>query len=655
MSTKQFSRREFLKVAASGATAAIVCTALPSALPKVRAQGTTYKEAPSLAQLVAEGKLPPVNERLPRNPRVMPVRESIGQYGGKIRRAYRGLADRWSPAKFVDEMDVEWQANDDGTLEIVPNFCSAWSMNDDATEVTFTLRDGLRWSDGEVLDTDDVKFWYEQMYRGPIGPGRAIGAISIQGQYAELEVVDKLTFRFKFPKPNPLFIPRTARFGYAMPMGPTFAMPEHYLSKFLPDTVDKAMLDAKLKEYGVTEWKELFGVDGLARGPLTFWWQNADLPVMTAWTAVVTPPAEFVQARRNPYYHAVDPDNQQLPYVDEVEHRLFESQDVFDLWVVQGLLDSEDAFHLATANFTLYKENEAGGGYKIHPWPGTRTTSLFFNLNVRDEVLRNLFNTPTFREALSLAINRQEISDLVYSGLLVPRQTSPVRSSPWYDAEWETKWAAYDPDRANQLLDELGLTRGANGIRMRPDGKPLFINLMSRWTTGTPIADEMTLVEKYWEAIGVDINQDIVERSLFEQRQSNADHEIAEWEFDSGLDFTILGDHLVAHVLWCATYRNFRLGLEGVKEEPPADHPIRELWRLYDAAAAEGNEEKRRALFVEFLNVHKAAPYIIGTVGEGPELYLSKSKLRNFAPTLPSDEVTRHVSLALPPQFYFEQ
>jgi peptide/nickel transport system substrate-binding protein len=250
------SRRQFLQMMASGTTAAIVASVTPLAS---FAQGDMmYNEAPMLADLVAAGSLPPVAERLPKNPRVVTPTEEIGQYGGTLRRALKGISDRWGPTKLNEEMAIEWDIPDPDTVNVVANYISEWTQNDDASEYTFTLRDGLKWSDGHPFTTDDVQFWYDEFYMGEIEGQEA--TITIGGVPMELEVIDELTYKVSFPTPNPLLPLVIAKITLGSWAGPTMAAPKHYLSQFIPHlTDDQSKIDAAIEKEGVETWQQLMG------------------------------------------------------------------------------------------------------------------------------------------------------------------------------------------------------------------------------------------------------------------------------------------------------------------------------------------------------------------------------------------------------------
>jgi peptide/nickel transport system substrate-binding protein len=209
MSNKGLSRRDFLKATAAAAAAAVTARAVPlaSAAP---ARQATYNEAPMLAELVAAGQLPPVDQRLPVNPRVITPTHEVGQYGGVLRRAFKGLSDRWGPVKLSEEGAIQWDAPDPENPTLVVNYISEWSQNEDATQYTFKLREGLKWSDGMPFTTADIQFYFDkiyvpQMYTRPGGLNVGLTGEGDAG-IVQLEVLDELTWRLTFSVPNPLFI-----------------------------------------------------------------------------------------------------------------------------------------------------------------------------------------------------------------------------------------------------------------------------------------------------------------------------------------------------------------------------------------------------------------------------------------------------------------
>jgi peptide/nickel transport system substrate-binding protein len=624
-----------------------------------------YKEAPMLADLVAAGSLPPVDERLPSNPRVITPYSETGEYGGTWRRAFKGLSDRWGPTKLNEEMAIEWDAPDPETTNLVPNFISEWSQNDNATEFTFTLRDGLKWSDGVPLTTEDVQFWYDEFF--------LTGLINQQPFYIsadqamQLEVIDPLTWKVIFASPNPLLPIFIAKSTGGMTAGPTMASPKHYLYKYIEHlTDDPSLIEAALQANGKTTWQELHyeTAPGDGRGVISFWFFNPELPIVNAWKAENTPLEDPYLMVRNPYYHAVDTEGNQLPYIDRVSHALFEDIQTLNLWIAQGLIDMQNR-HLSAQDFTFFKENEEAGGYHVLLWKAASTHAFFPNVSYQaDPVLREIFDTADFREALSIAINRDEINDLIFNGVMEPRQVSPVSGSPEFDPEFETRWAEYDPDRANELLDGLGFTeRDGDGFRKRADGKTLAFTIT--WTesgfAGPP--DEIQLVIDYWQAIGLKVSQEVVERSLYNTRCDGGDIQVGNWFADRNsvvkADPTrYLG--IVNDGPWAPLYAHWEAAQRTpdpstytfARVEPPPNHPVSQIHALWEQVQVEPDEATRNALFKQMLDIHKAHPYMIGTVGEDPQPVVVKDNFFNVGGGFISDDTLRNVGLLKPVQFF---
>ncbi len=332
----QMDRRTFLKLSAAAAAASTLPINLLSAAAAPAGQTASFQEAPMLAEMVTAGTLPPVADRLPANPRVVPVAEEIGQYGGTWRRAYKGMSDGQGPVKIVYTFGLQFFAPDPDNIEIVPGLFDEWSQNEDATEFTFHLREGLKWSDGEAFDTEDVQFWYDWYYQGELGPSYSL--LTINDTPMELEIVDAQTFTVRFPESNPLLPYRLSTDATEGSRGgPTFGAPAHYLSQFIPDFGDQAMIDEALAANQLATWQQLFGDGGNRQGPIAWWFTNPNLPVVTPWMMETPPPLnEPIVMVRNPYYYSVDEAGNQLPYIDRISHKLFEDNSVFDLWVVQG-------------------------------------------------------------------------------------------------------------------------------------------------------------------------------------------------------------------------------------------------------------------------------------------------------------------------------
>jgi peptide/nickel transport system substrate-binding protein len=313
---------------------------------------------------------------------------------------------------------------------------------------------------------------------------------------------------------------------------------------------------------------------------------------------------------------------------------------------------------MSAGSYTFYKENEKKGNYRVMRWRAASTDAYFPNINAPDKELAKLFDTPDFRQALSVAINRAEVNELVWNGLGTPRQASPVKGSPEYDAELEKKWAEYDPKKANELLDKLGLTKGPDGIRKRPDGKPLEVTITHTSNPGDRTLDAHELVKKYWTAVGVKTNTRYAERTLYEQLVRNGDIEVGYWGFDRASVVKADPGRWLGTINdgpWAPTYGHWYLQAAWKKEEPPADHKIRQIWKLWEQTQLEPDEAKRNALFQQLLAIHKEHPYAIGVVGEKVAPMIVSNAFRNVLDGFIADDTLRDSGLINPQQFFIKK
>ncbi len=654
------------KVGATAQTAATplavsqqVATPVPAAAPG------KYKEAPELAQLVKDGKLPPVEQRLPVNPRVLKPLEETGQYGGVWRRGFRGLSDYLGIGKLMEERLIEWDAPDPNTIRVVPNAVEKWDQTRDATEFTFYLRKGLKWSDGVEVTTDDVKFWWEdiQLNKDLVPAPSLLVRQKVGNDYklATLTIVDKYTWKVKYPAPNPLLPIWIAKnggnSGHQNVVFPGFIAPTHYLKKFLPKYAGKEDLDKLAQDQKLQSWVDLWGKGGVMDGPIGTFMINSDQPVLTAWKPEKMLPNDPIRIVRNPYYWQVDEQGNQLPYIDAVEHSFYENAEVFKLWIAQGKIDCQNR-GVDVGSYTFFKENESKGDYRVLNWRQASTETYFPNMNCPDPVLAELFGKPQFREALNLAVNRKEINDVVFNGLFKPRQYSPVNGSPEYDEGMEQRWTQYDPKRANEVLDQLGLKKGPDGVRLRPDGQPLELTIEHSTAPGSAINDMHELVRRSWTAIGVNTSVKGVDRALYMEHVRGGEIEVGFWGWDRASVNKADPGRWLATVNdgpWAPTWGHWYEQQPWKKEEPPQGHWIRKIWDLWENVRTEPDEVKGQALFMDIIKIHREAPVAVGVVGENVSPWIVKNNFRNVKAGYINDDTLRDYGLVNPAQFFFKR
>jgi peptide/nickel transport system substrate-binding protein len=647
---------------AAGAAPTLAVSNATSTPAAQAAAPTKFKESPALADMVKAGKLPPIEQRLPSNPRILKPRGDVGVYGGVWHRAYQGLSDRVGPTKLNEQMPMMWDAPDPNTIRLIANWVEKWDQNADATEYTFYMRKGIKWSDGTEVTTDDTSFWWNDMaLNKDIAPAQTYSIRQRVGsdyKVGTLTVVDKYTFKVNYVQPYPL-LPTLLAKSNGIGVGQTaFLAPSKYLKQFhpkyaTPDALAKAAADKK-----VSTWQDLWGNAGaVAEGPIAFWFLNPDLPVIQPWKIVNPTPADPVVMERNPYFWYVDTDGNQLPYIDRVEHAFINNPDVLNLRIAGGQIDMQYR-NVSLGSYTFLKENEAKGNYKVQKWRSASTDSFFPNINTPDKVLGKLFDTADFRHALSIAIDRKSINELVWNGLGKPRQASPIPGSPEYDPDLEKVWTEYDVKTANDLLDKLGLTKNADGTRKRPDGQTLGVTIEHQNLPGSPDEDAVIRVQTYWNAIGVKTNVKSVQRALYQEHVNNGDIQIGQWGFDRCSVVKADPGRWIATIPdgpWAPTYGNFYLQNTLKKDEPPQDHPIRKMWALWDQTQVEPDEVKRNALFQQLLGIHKQAPYAIGVVGEKVQPVIVSNSFHNMPDGYIADDTLRDYGLVNPSQFFIKK
>ncbi|RIK55535.1 MAG: hypothetical protein DCC57_05245 [Chloroflexi bacterium] len=633
----------------------------PAAEAPAAAGDTSDKEAPMLAEMVAAGSLPPVEERLPANPMVVEVVESLGQYGGTWHSGLRGGQDNaWLTRILGYDYLVRW--NVDWT-DVIPNLAESFEVNDDATEYTFRLREGTKWSDGEPFTADDILFWYEDVFVNdeyealhPIG-----NMWMANDEPVRVEKVDDTTVKFVFAAPNGLFLQRLATPDGA---GPT-RHPKHYCSQFHPK-YNQDNLDQLIKDNNATDWVNLYDLKcgGVPGTPYDALWYNADLPTLYAWD-ITTPyggTSTQVVADRNPYYWKVDPEGRQLPYIDQLVAEIGEDVEVLVLRALNGEIDMQDR-HIATlANKAVFADNMEAGGYHFFETIPSSMNSVIIALNLthKDPVKREIFQNKDFRIALSHAINRQEIIDVVYVGQGEPWQLAPRPTSPFYNETLAKQYTEYDPDLANEILDGIFPEKNAQGIRLGPDGNPITFDVELDATQAERI-DTLELIKGYWEAVGIQINVKAEDRSLMYTRKDGNEHDAAVWGGDGGLDvileprwyFPFSGESLYAEA-WQSWFNNpTGEGALTAPEEPPA--PVKEQMDLYNQIKATGDAAQQAELMTRILEIAQEQFYAIGISLPVPGYGIVKNNFHNVPSPHPGSWLYPNPGPANPQQFWIEQ
>jgi peptide/nickel transport system substrate-binding protein len=550
----------------------------------------------------------------------------------------------------MEERVLKWTADENGGAVLTPGYIESYTVNEDSTAFTFTLLEGLKWSDGVPVTTEDVKFWYEDIFLNPAIVPNIDATFAPGGKPMEVEIVDERTFTVKFGQPYVYFLQILAKDSTGEPSldRPSFLFPKHYLSQFNNKYASEAELAAAATQFNVAGWIDLWG----SKGAATAWWLNPDLPVLTAWKIETPPPADTVVMVRNPYYYAVDQEGNQLPYIDRIEHRLFQDPETLNLMIAQGELDMQDR-HLSLANYTFYKENEERGGYHIVTWKDTNIWSLVPNLTTKDEVLKGLFENQDVRQAMSVAIDRELIIELTQSGLAMPIQAAPVSGSQYYVPELAEHWTEYDPDLANELLDGAGLTeRDDAGFRLRPDGQRFSIVVEANDASQ---AKTLELLTESFAEVGIELLPRVIDRTQWDNNRANNDFQMQWMPYDRMTYVPADPRRLMGSDSFGNEYYKWYStdGASGI--EPSEDNALRDVFDLWDKASQAPSVAEADVSVQEMVRIFVDEGWVIGVYGEGPVVNVVSSQMQNVQPDLVQDDIFRGVGIARTQQFWLDQ
>lgn len=625
-----------------GALLALTATLLTVAA----AQPVSYQEAPTLKEQALAGELPPVEDRLPSSPRVIEPVEQIGEYGGSWRTGLVGGADTpWLIRTMAYENLVNWNVDWTG---VVPNIAESYDVNDDSTEFTFHLRAGMKWSDGEPFTADDILFWYEDVLMNEeLTPAVPTWLMS-RGEPVQVEKVDDETVRFTFQDPNGLFLN-----NLALPDNQVVTLyPRHYMEQYHADYNEN--VDEIAQQEGAAGWVQLF-----QNKADIFSFSNADKPVLYAWRLTTAyGEGQRVVAERNPYYWKVDTEGNQLPYIDQLVYTIFEDAEVLLLRALNGEIDMYDRHIANLTNRSVLADNAEEGGYHFYDLvpAGANAMVIFLNWNANDPVKREIFQNKDFRIGLSHAIDRQEIIDLVFLGLNEPWQVAPREESNIYDEEMAKQFTEYDPELANEYLDQAGYTERDNqGFRLGPDGKRISFTVEVASILQQAV-DAIELVKDDFADVGIDMQVMVADRSLVWERMQAGEQDAMIWGGEGGLYMdAVMGPYSYFPYsiyskfapYWSNWYQDATPA-----EEPPAD--VKRQMELYDDLQATASEQEQLRLMEEILEIAKEKFYHIGIANQPPGYGLVKDNFRNVPESMPQAGLYPNPAPTMPEQYFID-
>jgi peptide/nickel transport system substrate-binding protein len=598
------------------------CAALLCWVAATPASALTLIETPLLMAQVAAGKLPGIAQRLPARPLIVDPRKfggELGRQGGTL----KTLMGRQKDIRMITVYGYARLVGYNRKLEFRPDLLESFDVVENRI-FTFRIRKGHRWSDGRLFTAEDFRYFWEDIANNkklsPFGPPKAL---IVDGEVAKFEILDPLTVRYSWSSPNPYFL---AKLAGARPL--YIYRPAHYLKKFHPRYVAPEKLALQTKKARARNWAVLH-----TRKDHQYRFDNPDLPTLQPWRNTTKRPARRFVFERNPYFHRIDVAGRQLPYLDQLVVNIASGKLVP---TKAGLGESDlQARHIRFNNYTFLKEGEKSNGYKVRLWRTARGSkfTLYPNFNAEDPTWRKLLRDVRFRRALSLAINRYEINQVVFFGLAREGANTVLRESPLFKPEYLTAWAKYDLKTANQLLDDIGLTkRDGQGLRLLPDGRSADI-IIDTAGESTLETDVLELIRDSWLKIGIKLNARPSQREVFRNRIFAGLAVMSVWSgLENGIPTADMSPGELAPTVqqqlhwpkWGQYYESS--GKAGVKATLPK---VLELAALNEAWRRSKTLEQRTKIWHKMLRIQADQVYTIGVISGVLQPVVVKDTLRN--------------------------
>ncbi|HDY64733.1 MAG TPA: ABC transporter substrate-binding protein [Phycisphaerae bacterium] len=599
----------------------ILCIAVSiSAISGIAIAGK-YNEAPELAALVKAGKLPPVEQRLPAEPFVAHWSAKdgrTGKYGGILRLAV------WDPEMTVPlgNSTSLIQAKHSYTVGLYPNLAKSYEMKDQGREWIIHLREHLKWSDGHPYTVDDIIFWYEDYQLNEEVTPTVEPRMFSGGEIIKFEKLDDYTLRIRAKQPYLLETNRSL-----LMLATHF--PKHYLKQFHPRYIGDTKANELARKSGFVSWDRLFFEKADSHENI-----NPDKPSLEPWILTQASPNNPVIFKRNPYYWAVDEAGNQLPYINEVRYAITGGPEIAKLKALAGEVDFATIEDIVS--YSIFKKAEKRDKkIKVFRWASTAVNALQveFNLTHQDPVMRKIFLDKRFRFAVSHAINREMISELVWLGLAEPWQVAPYETSRFYNERLAHTALKYDPVKARKLLDEMGLEKkDADGYRLRPDGQKLQIDFITIALESIPEISE--IVVGNLKDIGLNTKFRILDLGFLSERKEGNNFDATfiwqSWGTAEGVYLAGGANHLVSvdlHNFWSPEWTTWYQsgGKKGVK---PVPDMIRAL-EAFDKARSTLDPKEQEKWFKVVTDIAADNLWTIGTTKFPGMIKVINPRLRN--------------------------
>lgn len=603
------------------------CTLSFSANPDSAALNGRIRGNPALPSDLAN--------RLPSEPLVYAPYDAIGKYGGTL--DVLSNATEAGTSDFLSVRHVNLVRYSDDLQTIVPNIAKGWDWNDDFTQLTFFLRKGHRWSDGAPFTADDVKFWYDELALDPKIMEKPKDYVLVGGEPMTVDVIDPQTVRFNLPAPKPGLL---SHFATSFAQG---FQPKHFLGQFHPDVNADAdaLAQAAGFENGLAVIKAYFGNSD---------WTDTPVPLLNSPDRVANLPADTMPTLEshitvsdttegrhyvaNPYFHIVDTQGNQLPYISEQDEIYANDNEIRILKLINAEADyKSQSLQLPSAPLLL--EHQESGDYTIDLRPEITLANVSFNVTHADLEKRKVFGDLRFRQAMSIALNRDEINEVGFLGQGIPKQYVGFSPSPSFlDPKWESYMIQYDPEAANSLLDAIGMKDiDGDGMRELPNGEKLILNM--QFATQGVAGEVVELVCQNWSEVGIQCMVKEVTPDEYRSSQSSNNLDVGSWRKSQPMAI-VLGNN----ELWVPPFENYfghrtgmlwaeyvdSKGASGVKPPAYVTQLIDDINAFQSTMAGTAESDELGARMVENMVGNLL---FIGTV-QAPAPIYHRNALKNF-------------------------
>lgn len=525
--------------------------------------------------------------------------------------------------------------------EIATGVLEGFSVDSTGKRHTFTLREGLQWSDGKIVTTEDVRYALEDVLLNPKFRKYLTNSENAEIMLPEwewiqwgekqvvLHVLDKRKFMLEFSSPCFGFVQmqvRSARWQM-------FIKPSHYLKQFHERYAKKEELLEKMEQNGYKEgqWSEFYySMDPFVREAGYFVPERIrniwNYPSLDPWIYEEGSKKEHYILKKNPYFYMFDQEGERLPYLEKITRDYYPTKDLLDKALLTGEYDLSGCF-LKRNDSVLEDERilKCYDKFLLAPWQVQQVVFLI-NLCPADEWIRPYVQDIRFRMALSLALDRRKMKEQIFEGDGEVSQAAPAKYRPYYKEEFKTKNSEYDLCLAGKLLDEMGILYKTKEsvVRIFPDGHEAVMEMI--YYMVTPMADEaVAFFKESLARIGIRLKvKKLQNGSKMGEYQVRNRHIFTVWEMpgdDPFIPYQIggLSDPCPLYWKWYET--------NGEGGEEPIE-AVKALYKFRDMLKMAKTQQERNKLAEKIYELQSENIFVLGTVSGVRQPFLLRKGLK---------------------------